>query len=59
MQGNYWLAEDMLASQEGLCSMDVVIAFRTGNYYVWRPCDPQAENVWETLPPITNNCSSQ
>ena len=32
MQGNYWLAEDMLASQEGLCSMDVVIAFRTGNY---------------------------
>jgi len=49
----------MLASQEGLCSVNVVIVFPASNYYVWSPCDPQAENVWETLPPFTNNCSSQ
>jgi len=45
----------MLTSQEGFCSMDVVIVFPADNYYVWRPRNLQAENVWETLSSITNN----
>jgi hypothetical protein len=56
MLGISWIAENLIPSQKGICSVEFVISIGTPNNVLWSPRVPRSP-VWETL--LYMNCIIQ